>query len=187
VPALLDTARQDLDYLEQLAVHAALANDPQSLAAVREELRELSTTPEDAARRAKKLQQRDKRGRAAKGKPVVSPLRMRAVDGTEILIGRSAKQNDAVTFSMAGPQDIWMHARQIPGAHIILRSGGKTPSQEALLEAATLAATYSQARAATTVPVDYTPVRNVRRIKGGKPGLVHYSGETTLVARPRTP
>ncbi len=53
------------------------------------------------------------------------------------------------------------------------------------LRAAELAAYHSQARAATTVPVDYAPVRNVRRIKGGKPGLVHYSGETTLNVRPR--
>jgi predicted ribosome quality control (RQC) complex YloA/Tae2 family protein len=102
----------------------------------------------------------------------------------EILVGRSARQNDAVTFDLAAPQDLWFHARQIPGAHVILRVAGRSPTREALLQAATLAATYSQARGATTVPVDYTLVRNVRRIKGGKPGLVHYSGETTLQVHP---
>ncbi len=184
VPALLETARQELDYLDQLAVHAALAEDSQSLAAVREDLRDQTVTPEEAAQRARKEAQRAKRGKAQKGKPGISPLRVRAADGSEILIGRSAKQNDAVTFSMAGAQDIWLHARRIPGAHVILRVAGHAPSPATLLQAATLAATHSQARGSTTVPVDYTLVRNVRRIKGAKPGLVYYSGETTLSVRP---
>jgi predicted ribosome quality control (RQC) complex YloA/Tae2 family protein len=186
VPSLLEDAQQELDYLDQLAVHAALAGDPQSLAAVREELRELTSTPEDAARRAKKLQKQIKSGKAPKGRPAVHPMRVRASDGTEILVGRSARQNDAVTFSLAGPQDIWLHARQIPGAHVILKVGGRAPAPETLLQAAMLAASHSQARASTTIPVDYTLVRNVRRIKGAKPGLVHYSGETTLNVRPET-
>jgi predicted ribosome quality control (RQC) complex YloA/Tae2 family protein len=79
-----------------------------------------------------------------------------------------------------------LHARQIPGAHVILRVGGRAPAPEALSRAAVLAATYSQGHGSTTVPVDYTLVRNVRRIKGAKPGLVHYSGETTINARPET-
>jgi predicted ribosome quality control (RQC) complex YloA/Tae2 family protein len=184
VPALLEAARQELEYVDQLAVHAALAADPQSLAAVREDLRDLTSTPEEAAQRAKKAAKRDRRGMAPKGKPGVNPLRVRAADGSEILVGRSAKQNDAVTFDMAGAQDIWLHARRIPGAHVILRTAGQAPSPAALLQAATLAAAHSQARSSTTVPVDYTLVRNVHRIKGGKPGLVHYSGETTLNVRP---
>ncbi|MDB5057047.1 MAG: fibronectin/fibrinogen-binding protein [Chloroflexi bacterium] len=188
VPGLLQAARNELAYLDQLAVHAALANDPQSLAAVREELRELSITPEQAAKKNKKQDKRGNSGKAnkGKGKPGVSPLRVKAADGTEILVGRSAKQNDAVTFSLAGPQDIWLHARQIPGAHVILKVGGRSPGNETLLEAAVLAATYSQGRTSTTVPVDYTQVRNVRRIKGAKPGLVHYSGETTINVQPNS-
>lgn len=182
VPALLEGARQELDYLDQLAVHAAQAGDPAALAAVRDELREAQ--PERAGRKGTKRQ--DARGgqKGGKPRPGVLPLRVRATDGTEILVGRSARQNEAVTFSMAGPQDVWLHARQIPGSHVIVRSGGHAPSQETLLRAAALAAYYSQARESTSVPVDYTLVRNVRRIKGGKPGLVHYSGEATLTVRP---
>ncbi len=186
VPALLDAARQELEYLDQLAVHATAADDPQSLAAVREDLRELTATPEETAQRAKKEAQRAKRGKARRGTPAINPLRVRASDGSEILVGRSAKQNDAVTFDMAGSQDIWLHARRIPGAHVILRAVGHPPDPAALLMAATLAAAHSQARGATTVPVDYTLVRNVHRIKGAKPGLVYYSGETTLNVRPDT-
>lgn len=192
VPALLDGARQDLAYLDQLAVHAAQAADPAALAAVRDELREVMPSAGNGKQRAKRqggrgtAKRQGGRGTQKGGtqRPSVTPLRVRATDGTEILVGRSARQNEAVTFSMAGPQDLWLHARQIPGAHVILRSSGRAPSQETLLRAASLAAYYSQAREATSVPVDYTAVRNVRRIKGGKPGLVHYSGESTLTVRP---
>jgi predicted ribosome quality control (RQC) complex YloA/Tae2 family protein len=113
-----------------------------------------------------------------------SIMRVHSADGSEILVGRSAAQNDRVTFSLASGSDIWLHAREIPGAHVIIRTGGKPPAPQTLRQAAELAATYSQARGATAVPVDYTFVRHVRRIKGGKPGLVHYSGETTLNVRP---
>ena len=102
------------------------------------------------------------------------------------LIGRSASQNDLLTFSLAGGSDIWLHAREIPGAHVIIKCGGKPPAPATLRQAAELAATYSRARDATSVPVDFTFVRHVRRIKGAGPGLVHYSGETTIMARPQT-
>ena len=186
VPELLEAARQELAYLDQLAVHAEQATDPGSLAAVREELRELSVTPEQARATAKKAQKKGRapQGKGGKPKAGVTPFRVRADDGTEILVGRSARQNEAVTFTLAGQQDLWLHARQIPGAHVILRTGGRAPSNATLERAAGLAAYHSQARGATTVPVDCTPVRNVRHIKGGKPGLVTYSGETTLNVRP---
>ena len=191
-PGLLEAARQDLDYLDQLAVHAALAADPQSLAAVRAEAREVLAGPEPAGKVRKKgggKPGKGVKGRGAGGKtePRAVPLRLRAADGTEILVGRSARQNEELTFRLAGPRDIWLHARQIPGAHVILRVAGSSPSPEALHDAAALAAYHSQARESTTVPVDYAPVRNVRRIKGGKPGMVHYSGESTIIARPRAP
>jgi predicted ribosome quality control (RQC) complex YloA/Tae2 family protein len=183
VPGLLEQARQDHAYLAQLAVHAAQAVDPAALAAVREEWREIQ--PGSTRRVAKASGQRPGRGTPpAKSRPRIQPLRMRAADGTEILIGRSARQNDAVTFDLADSRDLWLHARQIPGAHVIVRCGGRSPAEETLMRAAELAAYYSQARESTIVPVDYTAVRNVRRIKGGKPGLVHYASEITLQVRP---
>ncbi len=191
-PGLLEATQAELDYLDQLAVHAVLAADPQSLAAVRGELREELAGPAPAGKASKKGGTRAGKGGKHKGgnpkeQPRSAPLRLRAADGAEILVGRSARQNDEVTFHQAGPRDIWLHARQIPGAHVILRVSGQAPNPATLLEAAAIAAYHSQARESTTVPVDYAPVRNVRRIKGGKPGLVHYSGETTLIARPKTP
>jgi predicted ribosome quality control (RQC) complex YloA/Tae2 family protein len=183
VPGLLEQARQDRAYAAQLLVHAEQAADPAALAVVRDEWREVQTAhPGDAGKT--KAQRQARGGRPTKNRSRVEPLRVRAADGTEILIGRSARQNDAVTFDLADARDLWLHARQIPGAHVIVRCGGRTPSEETLARAAALAAYYSQARESTVVPVDCTAVRNVRRIKGGRPGLVHYSGETTLQVRP---
>jgi len=185
VPGLLEAVRQDLAYLDQLAVHAAQATDPASLAAVREELREATSDSAAQPQKKKDHGRHAPKGKLAKpAKAGSGPLRTRSTDGMEILVGRSARQNDTVTFQLAGSQDLWFHARQIPGAHVILRNGGRPPNPETLQQVAALAAYHSQGRASTTVPVDYTAVRNVRRIKGGKPGLVHYSGETTLNVRP---
>ena len=123
VPGLIEATRQDLDYLDQLAVLAAMASDPAVLAAVREDLREMGGA--EGEQQPKGGKQGDKRATQAKtkgggkGKPGVTPLRIRATDGTEILVGRSARQNDAVTFQLADPRDIWFHARQIPRAHVI--------------------------------------------------------------------
>jgi len=186
VPDLLEAARQELAYLDQLSTMAQIAGDPGSLAAVRGELREANADPAAPKKKPKGGDRHPggKGGKGGKAQPGPSPLRVKAADGTELLVGRSAKQNEAVTFALSGPQDLWFHARQIPGAHVILRHGGRPPSEETIRQAAGLAAYYSQARTATTVPVDYAPVRNVRRIKGGKPGLVHYAGESTIVVRP---
>ena len=182
---LLEAARQELAYLDQLAVMPSAA-DPALARRGARDLRDWRTPePSRAEEEAEGKATASRAARAAKAQPGPSPLRVKAADGTEILVGRSAKQNEAVTFALAGPQDLWLHARQIPGAHVILRHGGRPPSAgDDLARRRRLAATYSQARTATTVPVDYAPVRNVRRIKGGKPGLVHYSGETTIVVRP---
>src|ERR1019366_3276141 len=116
------------------AVHAALAADPQSLAAVRGELREELAGPAPAGKAKKGGTHAPKGGKhkggGAKEQPRAAPLRLRTADGTEILVGRSARQNDEVTFHQAGPRDIWLHARQIPGAHVILRVGGQAPNPE---------------------------------------------------------
>jgi predicted ribosome quality control (RQC) complex YloA/Tae2 family protein len=89
-----------------------------------------------------------------------------------------------VTFRLASGGDLWLHARGIPGAHVIIKSGGRPVPESTLREAAALAAYYSQARGAGSVPVDYTEQRNVRHMKGGGPGMVIYERERTLRAAP---
>ncbi|MEW6447684.1 MAG: NFACT RNA binding domain-containing protein [Bacillota bacterium] len=123
-------------------------------------------------------------GREKKEKKEPQPLKLSSTDGFTILVGKNNRQNDYVTFRLAAAGDVWLHARGIPGAHVILKTGGHEPSGEALAEAAALAAYFSQARRSTAVPVDWTRRSNVQRPKGARPGFVTYTGEKTLYADP---
>jgi predicted ribosome quality control (RQC) complex YloA/Tae2 family protein len=107
--------------------------------------------------------------------------------GRLVLVGRTNRQNDALTFKTAAPEDLWFHARGVPGAHVILKTEGKALPEEAVKEAAALAAFFSQARDEASVPVDYTPRKYVRKMQGAKPGLVTYTHEQTLRVSPAAP
>jgi predicted ribosome quality control (RQC) complex YloA/Tae2 family protein len=101
-----------------------------------------------------------------------------------LLVGKNSRQNEEVTFHQASANDTWLHARGVPGAHVIIRNGGRTVSDATLREAAALAAYYSQARESGAVEVDYTEQRYVRHMKGGGPGMVIYERERTLRVAP---
>lgn len=113
------------------------------------------------------------------------PLRFRSQDGLEILVGRNNRQNDHVTFKLGRSEDMWLHVKDIPGSHVIIRGRGGTIPENTLQEAALLAAYYSKARTGQNVPVDYTLRRYVRKLKGSKPGMVIYDGHNTLFVSPR--
>ncbi len=102
------------------------------------------------------------------------------IGGLEVLVGQSRRGNDQVTFREARPHDLWLHARGVPGAHVVIRAPGPSVPQHVLQAAAALAAAASAARNAASVAVDYTQRRYVRRIKGAPPGLVTYRQERTL-------
>jgi predicted ribosome quality control (RQC) complex YloA/Tae2 family protein len=114
-------------------------------------------------------------------------LRVTSSDGIPILVGRSARQNDAITFGQARPGDLWLHARNVPGAHVIVRGEGRSVPERTVAEAARLAAQHSKARHDTAVDVIVTERRHVRRIPGAPPGLVTVSGERVLRVRPASP
>lgn len=103
-------------------------------------------------------------------------------------VGRSPKDNERVTFSVAGPNDLWFHARGIPGAHVVIRSpdGRTAPTDDDILAAAALAAGQSRAAAAGKVEVDYTRRKHVRKQGKGRPGLVWYTDFQTVLVEPRT-
>ena len=102
-------------------------------------------------------------------------------------MGRNSRQNDGVTFRQAKRDDWWFHARGVPGAHVIVRSGGLALSPDTIRRAAELAAHFSRLRDEPDVLVDYTQRRYVRRIPGAAPGLVTYSQEQTIRLPPRGP
>jgi len=172
VPGLIEAAARELDYLEQLRADIDLAGDRPALEAVRVALEKAGHLR--ATRRRAPVE--------ASG-----PLQMQSSDGSLILVGRNSAQNEEVTFRLSGPRDLWLHAHGVPGAHVVLRRSGDALDEEALLEAAGLAAYFSRAREQSLVPVDVTERRNVRRMPGGRPGMVTYRAETTLNVVPRGP
>jgi predicted ribosome quality control (RQC) complex YloA/Tae2 family protein len=115
------------------------------------------------------------------------PLRVESGDGFTIYVGRSAGQNERVTFALGGPDDLWLHARGIPGAHVIVKSGGRDVPEQTLLEAAALAAYFSKGRDEAGVDVEIARRALVRRVRGGPPGLVTYRAERAVRVAPRAP
>ena len=132
---------------------------------------------------------RDAKGTVKKGaKPAASePIRFVSSTGHVILAGRNNRQNDALTFKTAAKGDMWLHARQIPGSHVIVPahgSGDDNPDPVTLSEAAVVAATLSQASEGGKVAVDYTRTVHVKKPPGAKPGMVIYDKYRTVIAVP---
>lgn len=111
------------------------------------------------------------------------PLEFILPGGWRCFAGRNASQNDRLTFKIAGRDDIWLHARGIAGAHVIIRRDGRAdnPGKAAIEQAAQIAARHSTSNG--VVPVDWTLARYVRRMKGGGPGMVIYTREKTVFAQ----
>ena len=112
------------------------------------------------------------------------PREFRSSAGLRILVGRNNRQNDRLTTKDADKRDIWLHTQKIHGSHVILCTGGAEPDEQSLMEAASLAAYFSQAQGSTKVPVDYTPVKFVKKPAGAKPGMVVYTTYQTMLADP---
>jgi predicted ribosome quality control (RQC) complex YloA/Tae2 family protein len=108
-------------------------------------------------------------------------------EGFDIYVGRSAAQNDEVTFRIGRPDDVWLHVRGIPGAHVIVRNGGQDIPEQTLREAGGVAAYFSGARNEPAVDIELSYRRHVRKVPGGTPGLVTYRVERTLRVAPLPP
>jgi predicted ribosome quality control (RQC) complex YloA/Tae2 family protein len=170
VPRRLAQVEAQLDYLDQLATDLALAQDQPGIAAVEVALAEAGYLP--GAKRRTRL-------------PRTGPLRVLSEEGLVMLVGRNSWQNEEVTFRQSAPSDLWLHAQNVPGAHVIIRTEGGDAPGATLQRAAELAAHYSAARHESKVAVDYVLCKHVRRLKGGRPGQVVYRGHSTIVVAPR--
>jgi predicted ribosome quality control (RQC) complex YloA/Tae2 family protein len=125
--------------------------------------------------------------RQAKGKKKNKPKKptpetFTATDGTMILVGKNNIQNEYVTTKLAHRDDIWLHTKDIPGSHVVIRS--REPGEETIREAAHLAAYFSKSQGSASVPVDYTKIRHVKKPNGAKPGYVTYDKQKTLFVTP---
>ncbi len=141
-----------------------------------------SSTGADAARSTSKQKAAQKAAQAVAG-----ARRYLSSDGFEILVGRGAKDNDHLTFRVARSQDLWLHAADYPGSHVIVRNRARNEDipHPTVVEAAQLAAHFSQARKDSKVAIHYTPRKFVSKIKGAAPGLVRLSSFRTLMVEPR--
>lgn len=177
VPEMIEATSRQLGYLDQLRSMVGMAGSYDEIEAARLEWIDFVESTPGITRASRN---RGARPAAAARRP----RQYRDAAGLTIVLGRTGQQNDAVTFDIASPDDLWLHARDVPGSHVILRTGGTEPSPESLEAAARLAAWYSDARNSTTVPVDITARRHVRKLKGSGPGMVTYRNETTMQVRP---
>lgn len=161
---------QDIAYLESIAVALDHADASAEVNEIRQELQ--------AAGYIKAV---DKRRAPV---PQSLPLAARTTDGFIVLIGKNNRQNDMVTFKQAQAEDIWLHTKDIPGSHVIIRRDNREISEQAIREAAYLAAYFSKGRQSASVPVDYTRRRYVRKPSGAKPGFVIYDHQNTMYVTP---
>ena len=164
----------ELDYLESVLVQLGEAETERDLAQLREELT-LSGV-------LSAKQTRNKKGRQ---KPAqAKPFHYRTTDGFDIFAGKNNLQNDLLTLKIAFKSDIWFHTQKIHGSHVILVTDGREPTEQAMTEAAMIAAYHSKARSSSMVPVDYTQVRQVKKPAGAKPGMVIYHVYQTAYVTP---
>ncbi len=116
-----------------------------------------------------------------------APYRYTLSNGMGVLVGRNNKENDYLTFKLAGNKDLWLHTKDIPGSHVIVESAGAELDEASIWEAAAIAAYHSKARTSENVPVDYVPIKFVKKPSGAKPGMVIFTNNRTVYVTPKLP
>ena len=165
----IEKAQEEIVYLEQLLQQLESAST-KDVEEIREELEE------EGYLKVRKQTKKKK----ANMKPVLEQYT--STDGTQILVGKNNKQNDYLTNRVAGRDEVWLHTKDIPGSHVVIKSSN--PTDETIKEAANIAAYFSKARESSSVPVDFTEVKQVKKPKGAKPGFVIYEGQQTVYVTP---
>ncbi len=165
-----EQALSELAYLEGQLDNLDKCSAADELTEIADELRELGYI------------RQEKRPNKAQKTPASKPMHYISSDGADIFVGKNNRQNDMLTLHFAEGDDIWLHTKDIPGSHVILKCAA--PSAAALKEAAILAAYYSKARGGENVAVDYTPRKYVKKPGGAKPGMVIYVKNKTAYVTP---
>ncbi|WP_394187320.1 NFACT family protein [Paenisporosarcina quisquiliarum] len=164
----MDKTKDDIDYLEMLQQQVMQAS-PNDIEEIREELAEQGWMKARILKKKKKIV-----------KP--TPEAFVSSTGLPISVGKNNKQNDYVTFKLSNKSHLWFHTKDIPGSHVVIHD--VEPDEASILEAANLAAYYSKARESSSVPVDYTEIRHVKKPNGSKPGFVIYFEQKTVFVTP---
>ena len=168
----IEKTSEELAYLEGQMDNLGKCSGESELAELRDELEKFGYVRRVTNRRQMKQL------------PPSQPMKFTAPSGATILVGKNNLQNDKLTFS-ADPNEIWLHAKDMPGSHVIIV--GENPDDETIVYAAKLAAAYSKGANSSNVPVDYTRRRFVKKPSGAKPGFVIYTNQRTLFVTPERP
>ncbi|MCI8537058.1 MAG: fibronectin/fibrinogen-binding protein [Oscillospiraceae bacterium] len=168
----LEKGRRELDYLESVLEEVGRAEGERDLQEIRQELTDTGYL------------RKNRGGKKPEKRLAPKPMEFRSSAGLRISVGKNNTQNDQLTCKQAFKSDIWFHTQKIHGSHVILWTEGKDPDLQSVTEAAVLAAYYSQAREGKNVPVDYTPVKYVKKPNGAKPGMVIYETYSTAYVTP---
>ena len=167
----IELGEQELYYLRSVLEELDRASSDQELEEIKQELQSGGYLKADSGK--KKMKQ-------AKS----APMRFVSTDGYPIFVGRNNRQNDELTFKLARKDDIWCHASKVHGSHVIIACNGATPPDDTITQAAQLAAYYSEHKGGQNLSVDVTPVKQVKKLTGAKPGMVIYHTYRTVVANP---
>ena len=167
----IELGQQEYKYLQSVLEELNRAETDAELEEIRQELHSGGYVRMDSAK---------KRMKQAK----LSPMRFESTDGYPIYVGRNNRQNDELTFKLARKDDLWLHAQKVHGSHVIISCGGTTPPDDTVTQAAQLAAYYAESVGGQNIPVDVTPVKQVKKTPGSKPGMVIYHTYRTVIVNP---
>ena len=167
----MELGRQELDYLKSVLEELNRAQTDAELEEIRQELHAGGYVRMDGAKKRMKQSK-------------LQPMRFESTDGYPIYVGRNNRQNDELTFRLARKDDLWLHAQKVHGSHVIISCGGTKPPDDTVTQAAQLAAYYSEHSGGQNLPVDVTPVKQVKKVPGAKPGMVIYHTYNTVIVNP---
>ena len=166
----MELGEQELHYLKSVLEELNRAETDADLEEIKQELQAGGYIRPDGKKKQKQ----------AKLKPMV----FTSTDGYQIYVGRNNRQNDELTFKAARKDDIWCHASKVHGSHVIISCAGVTPPDDTITQAAQLAAYYAESTGGRNIPVDVTPVKQVKKVPGAKPGMVIYHTYRTVIVNP---
>ncbi|MGN0453154.1 MAG: NFACT family protein [Ruminococcus sp.] len=169
----IEKGKEELGYLETVADEIDRAESERELSGIRAEL----------------VLQGYIKAQKGKQKPLAElpPREFKTSEGFTVLVGRNNRQNDNLTLKLSHKRDIWLHTKDIPGSHTVIKSDGIEVSETAVVEAAEICAWYSKARESSQVPVDFTEIRFVSKPQGSPPGRVIYTHQHTVYVKPKEP
>ena len=170
----IEETLSDINYLESVQTFLENLERPEDIEQIRQEL------IEGGYLRRRKTTEKNKRFKS-------SPHKYTSPSGYEILVGRNNKENDELTLKLADKTDLWLHTKDIPGSHVIMKTRGEEPEAEDIYCAAEIAAWHSKAKNSAQVPVDYVRVRYVKKPAGAKPGMVIFTNNRTVYVTPKLP